>query len=31
MDFFELMQKRTSSRKFTGEALTEEEINLLEN
>ena len=27
MDFFELMQKRTSSRKFTGEALTEEEIN----
>lgn len=27
MDFFELMKKRTSSRKFTGEPLTAEEVD----
>ena len=27
MDYFELMNKRTSSRKFTGEPLTQEEID----
>ena len=27
MDYFEIMHKRTSSRKFTGEPLTEEEIS----